>query len=276
MDHKSALPDGVYVGFTGSFAPGNPLTHNFLTIIHDGVPRTYEYGPKASADQYGTPNGADRNAEVKYKHTPDTAEFGLVRVPAPPGVTEDQFEQRIKEGVERYRALPSYEKLPYDGLNGANCENMISGLLKYAGSSQADIEAIASAHAFGSIDPHFSKPVDVKALFDSLPSGAPPTPFESLSIEAVEVDSETVRAASERSEASTEVSTQSTFGTNETHDQHGKDPARTSPCSSRTYKRASEPATDSCMAHAKRSASTDRDDTNFTLGSHRSLHSTWS
>ena len=51
---------------------------------------------------------------------------------------------------------------------------MISGLLKYAGSSQADIEAIASAHAFGSIDPHFSKPVDLKALFDSLPSRAPP------------------------------------------------------------------------------------------------------
>lgn len=173
MDHKYALPDGVYVGFTGSFVRSDPFTHNFLTIIHDGLPTTYEYGPKASTDQYGTRNGADRNGEVQYRHTPDTAEFGLVRVPTPPGVTEDQFERRIKEAVERYKALPSYEQLPYNALNGANCENMVSGLLKYAGSSQADIEAIANAHLFGSIDPHFSKPLDLEALFDSLPARTP-------------------------------------------------------------------------------------------------------
>ena len=71
-----------------------------------------------------------------------------------------------------------------------------------------------------------------------------PNPGQNLltvtSNEVVELAPETARAASERSEASTEVSTQSTFGTNGTDDQRPNDPGegvrgRTNVESSMTY-----------------------------------------
>jgi hypothetical protein len=154
---SGTIPDGVYVGFTYSGFKGDPFTHNFISIIHDGEPtHTFEYGP----DQ------AWRNAPQQYQSRLEGATYGYTRVSPPQGMSESSFEKRIIDGAREYAAIPESRYPSYNVFIGSNCENMVSGLLKNAGVSQPELERIAEARVFGSIDPHVNKPFDLPSYLE--------------------------------------------------------------------------------------------------------------